>query len=155
MAPSPLQSPSRSSSPISQANIPLSPQIPESFRHVLIPDRHSLNNIKEPMTCHICLRMAHRKPSWRQHGLAKTCLLYNNEFCPLHKGKEGGVCEINHQTYYRKAKHHILHAPRIIYPSLEVRACKMGLEEEGEEMLGGDEAGETLWMFEEDVLIVK
>jgi hypothetical protein len=31
----------------------------------------------------------------------QICLLCDRAFCVDHKGKEEGVCEINHETYYR------------------------------------------------------
>ena len=59
----------------------------------------------------------------------QTCLLCDRNFCEKHKGKEEGVCEIYHETYYRK------HHPQTpaIFPNLaayeaEVRAMyAMGL----------------------------
>ena len=57
-------------------------------------------------SCFVCGQMRSRRP--QVHGdrapanVDKTCLLCNRPFCKTHKGKEPGVCEINHFTYYYK-----------------------------------------------------
>jgi hypothetical protein len=42
-----------------------------------------------------------RKPHLKDNLPTQLCLLCNRAFCVDHKGKEDGVCEINHETYYR------------------------------------------------------
>jgi hypothetical protein len=42
-----------------------------------------------------------RKPYLIDKLPTQLCLLCNRAFCVDHKGKEDGVCEINHETYYR------------------------------------------------------
>jgi hypothetical protein len=42
-----------------------------------------------------------RKPHLKDTLPTQLCLLCNRAFCVDHKGKEDGVCEINHETYYR------------------------------------------------------
>ena len=76
------------------------------------------------LDCYVCLRMAKRKPERRQEGPSQIWLLCDNRFCITHKGKEEGVCEINHETYYSKQRHHDIHEVDI-YPSLEERNRRM------------------------------
>ena len=56
-----------------------------------------------------------------QLGGSATCLLCNKKFCERHKGKEEGVCETNHVSYYRN------HPLRwgTIFSSLEARENEM------------------------------
>jgi hypothetical protein len=75
--------------------------------------------------CHICERMAETK-SITQEGDAALCLLCDRLYCEKYKGKEEGVCEINHLTYYRKH-----YGPRRIFRSLEHRREVLG-EEKGQ-----------------------
>lgn len=42
-----------------------------------------------------------RKPHLKDTLQTQLCLLCNQAFCLDHRGKENGVCEINHETYYR------------------------------------------------------
>jgi hypothetical protein len=42
-----------------------------------------------------------RKPHLKDTLPTQLCLLCDRTFCVDHKGKEDGVCEINHETYYR------------------------------------------------------
>lgn len=42
-----------------------------------------------------------RKPHLEDNLPNQLCLLCNRAFCVDHKGKHEGVCEINHETYYR------------------------------------------------------
>ncbi len=42
-----------------------------------------------------------RKPQLKDTLPTKLCLLCDRAFCVDHKGKQEGVCEINHETYYR------------------------------------------------------
>ena len=42
-----------------------------------------------------------RNPQLNDKLPNQLCLLCNRAFCVDHKGKEDGVCEINHETYYR------------------------------------------------------
>jgi hypothetical protein len=42
-----------------------------------------------------------RKPHLEDNLPNQLCVLCNRAFCVDHKGKEEGVCEINHETYYR------------------------------------------------------
>lgn len=71
--------------------------------------------------CYVCRRMNSRKPTIQVGGSA-TCLLCNKVFCERHKGKEEGVCETNHVSYYRN------HPLRwgTISPSLEARKDTLG-----------------------------
>ena len=60
--------------------------------------------------CHICVRMNRRKPAWKQITPSKMCILCVREYCSMHAapGNEvrgHDVCEINHETYYRKHRH--------------------------------------------------
>ncbi|XPS75419.1 hypothetical protein M3J09_007506 [Ascochyta lentis] len=72
------------------------------------------------LTCFICNQMRTRNPT--RHGDDATigsitiCLLCNRQFCESHKGNPDAVCEINHETYFRK--HPTLYD---IYPSLAAR----------------------------------
>jgi len=65
------------------------------------------------------------------------CLLCARPFCETHRGKEDGVCEINHRTYF---KNH--YAYKGVYRSLEDRekALEKQRQQEGqkekEEMSG-------------------
>lgn len=43
-----------------------------------------------------------RKPHLEDTLPTQLCLLCNRAFCVDHKGKQEGVCEINHETYYLK-----------------------------------------------------
>jgi hypothetical protein len=43
-----------------------------------------------------------RKPDLKDNLPTLLCLLCNRPFCVDHKGEKDGVCEINHETYYRK-----------------------------------------------------
>lgn len=52
-------------------------------------------------TCHVHDKMRLRKPHLKESLPIKLCLLCDRAFCVDHKGKEEGVCEINHVTYYR------------------------------------------------------
>ncbi|KAL3473604.1 hypothetical protein BJX99DRAFT_233193 [Aspergillus californicus] len=45
--------------------------------------------------------MRERKPYLRDKLPTQLCVLCNRSFCVDHKGKEDGVCEINHLSYYR------------------------------------------------------
>ncbi len=76
--------------------------------------------------CHVCLEMAQGKPLKQQLTPAKTCQLCSNHFCENHKGKDSGVCEIEHETYYNNPAHRTRHAPMEIFPSLEARAMRLG-----------------------------
>lgn len=42
-----------------------------------------------------------RKPYLKDSLPTQLCHLCDRPFCIDHKGKEKGVCEINHETYYR------------------------------------------------------
>jgi hypothetical protein len=42
-----------------------------------------------------------KKPHLKDNLPTQLCLLCNRAFCVDHKGQEKGVCEINHETYYR------------------------------------------------------
>lgn len=42
-----------------------------------------------------------RKPHLQDNLPTQLCILCNRAFCVDHKGKEDGVCEVNHETYYR------------------------------------------------------
>lgn len=42
-----------------------------------------------------------KKPHLKDSLPTQLCLLCDRAFCVDHKGKEEGVCEINHETYYR------------------------------------------------------
>ena len=48
-----------------------------------------------------------RKPELKDKLPKQLCLLCDRPFCIDHKGSEDGVCEINHETYYRN--HPALH----------------------------------------------
>lgn len=52
-------------------------------------------------SCHVHNRMRLRKPHLKDTLPTQICLLCDRAFCVDHKGKEDGVCEINHETYYR------------------------------------------------------
>lgn len=78
------------------------------------------------INCYVCSRMRQRKPEWKQAGLSRICLLCNNPFCDKHKGKDDGVCEINHVTYCGKQEHKDLHAPVKIFKSLDARREALG-----------------------------
>lgn len=45
--------------------------------------------------------MRMRKPHLKDKLPIQRCVLCDRPFCVDHKGKEYGVCEINHDTYYR------------------------------------------------------
>lgn len=89
--------------------------------------------------CFVCEDMAskpkHRhlldeETSWK----TEDCILCARYFCDKHKLKECdyNVCEINHQTYYRK--HPGLHS--FIFPSLEAFQKELKEQDELEERLG-------------------
>jgi hypothetical protein len=42
-----------------------------------------------------------KNPQLKDTLPTQLCLLCDRAFCVDHKGKEDGVCEINHETYYR------------------------------------------------------
>ncbi|CEL05807.1 hypothetical protein ASPCAL06921 [Aspergillus calidoustus] len=52
-------------------------------------------------SCHVHDKMRLRKPHLKDTRPIQLCVLCNRSFCVDHKGKEDGVCEINHETYYR------------------------------------------------------
>lgn len=52
--------------------------------------------------CHIHDKMRSRKPDLKDKLPNQLCLLYDRPFCIDHKGIENGICEINHETYYRR-----------------------------------------------------
>ncbi|KAJ5121268.1 uncharacterized protein N7515_009229 [Penicillium bovifimosum] len=51
--------------------------------------------------CHVHNRMRLRKPHLKDNLPTQLCLLCTRAFCVDHKGSEDGVCEIDHETYYR------------------------------------------------------
>lgn len=66
--------------------------------------------------------MQQRKLSHRQIGVTKKCLLCNNDFCNKHESEKiPDICEMEHETYCRKAAHQDRHAPFRIFSSLEER----------------------------------
>lgn len=70
--------------------------------------------------CFVCEKMRERKPQ-RETGLVQECLLCGRDYCQTHKSAaHPGVCEINHQTYYRNHSKEIA-----IYPTIEARAAAM------------------------------
>ncbi|KAK6598087.1 hypothetical protein H4I96_09039 [Botrytis cinerea] len=75
--------------------------------------------------CHICKQMKERKNFIlsRPH-IVEHCLLCNRLFCVRHKGEEtGGVCQINHWTYYRN--HSELGRDGTIFRNMEHRNIEM------------------------------
>ncbi|KAL7808737.1 hypothetical protein V8C44DRAFT_335230 [Trichoderma aethiopicum] len=51
--------------------------------------------------CHVHKSMRVRKPHLQDKPPVMLCLLCDRPFCDEHKGKQYGVCEVNHVTYYR------------------------------------------------------
>ena len=45
--------------------------------------------------------MRMRKPHLKDKLPIQRCVLCDRPFCVDHKGKQEGVCEINHEAYYR------------------------------------------------------
>jgi len=88
------------------------------------------------MDCYVCIQMIEHKPQWAQDGPSKLCLLCDNLFCAKHKGKDEGVCEINHETYYRRLDHRELHAPVEVFPTLEKWRERFGDVETAERVVG-------------------
>lgn len=88
------------------------------------------------MDCYVCIQVAQRQPQLPQYGPSKLCLLCDNLFCAKHKGKDEGVCEINHETYYRRLDHRELHAPVEIFPTLEKLRERFGDVETAERVVG-------------------
>ncbi|KAI8710454.1 hypothetical protein NCS52_01562400 [Fusarium sp. LHS14.1] len=80
--------------------------------------------------CFVCAQMQSRRlqkhGSMRPADSKEICVLCNRGFCDKNGGKEAGVCEINHQTYYQR--HSGL--PNV-YPNLSARAA--ALEQENRE----------------------
>lgn len=106
--------------------------MPQSSRYLDVLELQQELGLDDPRkNCYVCAQMMLRKPNWKQSGLSTTCLLCNNPFCELHKGKEDGVCEIKHQTYCSKPEHKLRHAPVPIYVSLEERRKALGEESPG------------------------
>jgi hypothetical protein len=68
------------------------------FNRLKIPQDH-ISDDAGP--CHVHNRMRLRKPHLKDNLPTQLCLLCNRAFCVDHKGKQEGVCEINHETYYR------------------------------------------------------
>ncbi|CDM30538.1 unnamed protein product [Penicillium roqueforti FM164] len=60
-----------------------------------------MNQTYSAGSCHVHDRMRLRKPHLKDNLPTQLCLLCNRAFCIDHEGKEDGVCEINHETYYR------------------------------------------------------
>ncbi|EJT70139.1 hypothetical protein GGTG_12312 [Gaeumannomyces tritici R3-111a-1] len=80
-----------------------------------------------PTPCHICARMRARRPAhvavlmgrWagevvegkhahlETQGPVRDCILCARKYCEEHKGKDEGVCEINHQTYWDNHKRRV------------------------------------------------
>lgn len=90
---------------------------------------------KSAKSCRVCGQMQERR-AWKQTGLSWICLLCSHPYCEAHKGKEEGVCEINHTTYYQR------HDYPNIYPSLQARERKLGkakmdLKEDGATLENG------------------
>ncbi|KAL5332130.1 hypothetical protein BJX70DRAFT_408478 [Aspergillus crustosus] len=52
-------------------------------------------------SCHVHDRMRLRKPYPKDTLPIQLYILCNHPFCVNHKGKEDGVCEINHKIYYQ------------------------------------------------------
>ncbi|KLU91052.1 hypothetical protein MAPG_09576 [Magnaporthiopsis poae ATCC 64411] len=61
-----------------------------------------------PTPCHVCDRMRTAKSGKhadrRTVGPVEDCILCARQFCHEHRGKDQGVCEINHQTYWENHK---------------------------------------------------
>ena len=51
--------------------------------------------------CHVHIAMRLKKLHLKDSLPTQLCLLCDQAFCVDRKGKEEGVCEINHETYYR------------------------------------------------------
>ncbi|KAL4971366.1 hypothetical protein BDW66DRAFT_146269 [Aspergillus desertorum] len=66
-------------------------------------------------SCHVHNRMRLRKPQLKDTPPVQICHLCDRFFCADHKGTQEGVCEINHETYYRN--HPELH--KFIYRTYE------------------------------------
>ncbi|BDD63415.1 hypothetical protein MAP00_008307 [Monascus purpureus] len=60
-----------------------------------------MSHILDSGSCHVHEQMRLRKPHLEDTLPIQLCVLCNRPFCIDHKGKEDGVCEINHETYYR------------------------------------------------------
>jgi len=80
--------------------------------------------------------MAEIKSNTQVGGVA-LCLLCDRLYCERHKGKEDGVCEINHMTYYRAH-----YSPKRFFRTLEHRREVLGDEKgqmsEWQQEVGGE-----------------
>lgn len=110
--------------------------MPEPSRYLALCEQQNLTDSSN--NCYICAQMRQRKPSLKQAGLSRICLLCNNPFCERHKGEEDGVCQLKHATYCSKQEHKDRHAPVEIFVSMEARRRALG---EGGELGGTLEGG--------------
>lgn len=68
--------------------------------------------------CHVCTRMERRRPTLKQAGPSKMCVLCKRSYCHDHAAPpsveaEADACEVNHETYFEN------HRMKGIYPTLE------------------------------------
>ncbi|EKD13395.1 hypothetical protein MBM_08478 [Drepanopeziza brunnea f. sp. 'multigermtubi' MB_m1] len=82
-----------------------------------------------------------KKPYLKDRLPNRLCHLCNRAFCVEHKGEKEGVCEINHETYYRNHRG-IQHSIYRTYEEWKRDCEKMRLEEmsSGDEGRGGGRA---------------
>lgn len=66
----------------------------------------------------------------------QNCACFATTSSAKHKGKDEGVCEINHETYYRRLDHRELHAPVEIFPTVEKLRERFGDVETAERVVG-------------------
>lgn len=92
------------------------------------------------INCDICKRMLSRQRTVKYFkDPERVCILCNKIYCDGHKSKiyqENDICEINHETYYRK--HY--QKENNIFSSLEhrTRILKKDLDEFSELFMGRD-----------------
>lgn len=123
--PSPLlysssSSPSSSSSSSAKSKNPLA--LPSYLATIAMSTTFRPTITRQPsiIDCHICTSMAETKVH-DQVGDCAVCLLCDRPYCERHKGEEMDVCEINHNTYYRRH-----YKPGRIFPSMDNRRKALG-----------------------------
>jgi hypothetical protein len=93
----------------STSNLKIQHTIPSSFSpwfiHPKYPNTTNVQWQRPRMhfkkSCHVHDRVRFRKTHLKDNLPNKTRLLCNRAFCVDHKETEEGVCEINHESYYR------------------------------------------------------
>ncbi|KAJ5279339.1 hypothetical protein N7478_004711 [Penicillium angulare] len=75
--------------------------LPSKPINTISTKRYKMNQFSDVGPCHVHNGMREAKPYLEDNLPNQLCLLCTRAFCVDHKGKEDGVCEINHVTCYR------------------------------------------------------